>query len=181
MNSKINSEPLVTYENSEELGCLIWTLPFIGLSIWAFLNDKILWLITGIVITFIIAKLIYDSYLDSKHFNNWINLNTGTVILFYPTNKHKQTEIKKKIGIHIDKSIKQMSYDQSKIRGDIKYEQFIKMGLGQLNRIYPNHPRLIQISGNSLIELINLYELNRINKLEKSQLNNIIREINTYA
>lgn len=74
-----------------------------------------------------------------------------------------------------------MSYDQSKIRGDIKYEQFIKKGLGQLNRLYPNHPRLIQISGNSLIELINLDELNRINKLEESRLNDIIREINTYA
>lgn len=181
MNIKINSQPLLTYENSDELGCLIWTLPFIGFSIWAFLNDKTLWMTIGIVITYIIVKLIYDSYSDSKHFNNWIHSNTGTVILFYPTSKHKQTEIKEKIGIHIDKSIKQMSYDQSKIRGDIKYEQFIKKGLGQLNRLYPNHPRLIQISGNSLIELINLDELNRINKLEESRLNDIIREINTYA
>ena len=74
-----------------------------------------------------------------------------------------------------------MCYFKSKIKGDIDYEQFIKMGLGQLNRIYPNHPRLVQISGNSLVELINLYEIKNIEKLEQKRIEKIIAKINTYA
>jgi len=55
------------------------------------------------------------------------------------------------------------------------------MGLSQLSRLNPNHPILIQIQGKSLIELINLSELNSISKLNDSKIEQIANEINTYA
>ena len=172
---------LVCFENSNDLGCLIYTLPFIGLSIWAFLNDRFVWIIIGVTITFIIILQIYDSYLDSKYFNNWIDANSGTIIFFYATTRAKQNLIKEKIGDEINSNIKKMYYVKSKIEGDIKHEQFIKTALGQLNKMQPKHPRLLQISGNTLTELLDLQELNAIENLEKFRLREIILKINSYA
>ena len=103
------------------------------------------------------------------------------VIFFYPTKQETQDQIKNKIGQKIKTSISQMYYNKAKLTGNIKNENFIKMGLAQLNRLTPNHPRLIQIEGNSLIELLNLNELIGISTLEESKIEEIINEINSYV
>jgi len=181
LNEPINKQTLVTFEYSDELGCLIWTVPFLGVCIWSITKNKLAWTIFSILMIFFIVYQVYITYLESKRFNLWIEQNDQTIIFFYPTNRQTQEMISKKIGNRIDSHIKQMCYNKSKIEGDFQNKNFVKMGLGQLNRLYPNHPRLVQINKNSLVELINLYELNRVEKLEINRIDQIVNEINTYA
>ena len=174
-------QTLVTFEYSNELGCLVWTLPFIGILLWSINMDKYVWTVVSILFVFLIINQVYKTYWESIKFNEWIEKHNQNIIFFYPTKRETQEQIKNKIGVKLNSNISQRSYRKSKITGDINNQNFIKMGLSQLNRLNPNHPRLIQIEGNSLVELINLYELNRVSQLEETRIEQIVNEINTYA
>ncbi len=181
LGNQDSKQTLVTLEYSKELGCLGCTIPFAILAIWAASEIRLFWTIICVLIIAFMAHQVYISFNESNRFSEWLKNNDGTYIFFYPTKREVQAEISELIGNRIDSKIKRMYYDKSKIVGDLKNQTFIKQGLGQLNREYPNHPRLIQITGDRVVEIINLFELNRIDRLGSIRIDEIVREINTYA
>lgn len=174
-------QALVTFEYSNNFGCLLYTLPLFGILIWSISKGIFSWTVISIFFLFFIIIQVYKTFRESKRFNEWIEKHNETLIFFYPTKKEIQEEIKNKVCFKLNPNISQMCYNKSKITGNLKNEKFIKMGLSKLNRLNPNHPRLIRIKGNSLVEMLNLYELNRISKLEDSRIEQIVNQINTYA
>lgn len=175
-----HKQSLVKLEYPSQLGCLFGLIPLVALGILLYKYDYYILSLLCLILIFRFIDEAYKSSTKRKHYHQWLDENNNRIIFFFPTKKPTQILIKEKIGSKINADIRQIYYDSAQLTGPINNELFMKFGLSALNRKYPNFPRLLQISNNQLIELMNLYELNRIERLDQERIDEIILEINNY-
>jgi len=180
LEAQEKNKVLYTIDHSMQFGCLTWLIPLIGLTAWAYGAQKTFLLYTGIIFSILIIKEIYDSYSRRKRLQAQLKEYDNTIIFFYPAKKSIQSEIKEKVASHLNKEIKQIYYDGPSLVGDIHNDTIIGGGLVPINRYASNHPRLIQIQGNSFIELMSLKKLIKINEMKSNEIEALIEELNNF-
>ncbi|QNK78279.1 hypothetical protein H7F37_04120 [Winogradskyella sp. PAMC22761] len=138
-----------------------WILIASILLFWGIMNDGYIRISIAVLILYFTFKSIIN---DSKYItelNNWIKLNQDKLILFYPTTKPIQENIRNKFIPKIPFEIMEVYYDGPKLIGDIK-----RSIVFEIIRWYPK----VNIHSPSILKVVNksilveaLDDLNTIN------------------
>ncbi len=99
---------------------IFWILIAGIILYWGINNDGYIRIGIGLFILFLTLRSIINDIKYAAELNNWIKKNQGELILFYPTKKTIQDNIKNKFIPKLPYKTMEVYYDGPKLIGDIK-------------------------------------------------------------
>jgi hypothetical protein len=124
---------------------------------WGYYNNGIFRMIIGIVLLLVTISSANQNYIYVVELNSWLDFNQGAIIIFYPTKKVTQEQIRSIFIPLIPFKPMEVYYDGPKLAGDIK--RSIVLEIMRWNRkVQVNKPSGLKIVGRN-VEFVELSEL----------------------
>lgn len=107
-------------------------------------------MVIGVLILLLVFKVGIDNFNYAIQLDNWTKENQQKLILFYPTKKDIQDQIKEKFIPKIPYEILEVYYDGPALIGDIKRSMVLEI-MKWNPKVKVNSPSILKIVGKSVI------------------------------